>query len=101
MPYAFIGAIACSLLGSARSTHDFDIIVLDGQNDAALRQLASNSKAFGTDGRGIWAKTLDGKQYNLDIIEPSVYWRRCHCSQRSESSASIGSSAVQTVLICQ
>ena len=70
MPYTFIGGVACSLLRSSHLTHDFDIIVLDRQKDAALRQLASNSKAFSTDGCGIWAKTLDGKQYNLDIIEP-------------------------------
>lgn len=49
---------ACSLLRSARSIHGFDIIVMNGQKDDALKQLASNKKAFGTDGRGTWEETI-------------------------------------------
>ena len=49
---------ACSLFRSARSTHGFDIIVMDGQKDDALKQLASNKKAFGTDGWGTWEETI-------------------------------------------
>lgn len=70
IPYAFIGGIACSILGSTRATHDFDIVVMDGSKDNALKQLAQNTKAFGTDGRGTWETIFDGKHHNVDIIEP-------------------------------
>ena len=49
--------MGCSLFRSTRSTHGFDIIVMDG-TDAALKQSASNRKTFGADGHRLWGKTI-------------------------------------------
>ncbi|WEW60895.1 hypothetical protein PRK78_006383 [Emydomyces testavorans] len=67
--YAFIGGVACSLLGSTRATHDFDIVVPNGTKDKILSTLAKDKSCFGTAEGGIWVR-IDHRRYNLDIIEP-------------------------------
>lgn len=55
---------ACSLLRSARSIHGFDIIVMNGQKDDALKQLASNKRLSEQ-----MDEVLGKRQSNLDISE--------------------------------
>lgn len=67
MRYAFIGGVACYLLGS--EPHDFDIIVPNGTRGQVMSTLAKDTGAFGTAQGGIWAK-VDNRRYNVDVIEP-------------------------------
>ena len=46
---------------------------MDGEKDNALRRLAQNTKALGTDGRGAWATTFEGKHYNIDVLVKSIH----------------------------
>ncbi|EEQ30400.1 hypothetical protein McanMca71_002293 [Microsporum canis] len=67
--YAFIGGVACSLLGSQRTTHDLDIIVPQGARRQALSILARDSTNFGVAEGGSWVN-MNRRRYNLDVIEP-------------------------------
>lgn len=78
--YRVIGGVAAAQYGSDRGTKDLDLLVPGSNYVAYVVGLLVGSGNFEAVDRGhgnyqVWYKSRDGKNYNVDIIEPSKIYQ--------------------------